>query len=171
MTEGLEGAPLAVVALGGNLGDTEAHFHRALRSLARHGSHLRVAPLYRTPPSSSIPQPDFLNTVAALRSHLDAEDLLALGKRLELEAGRRPGARFGPRPLDVDLLLFGDRSSHAPELEIPHPALRSRRFVLAPLCDLLPGLLLPPDGTPVSELLEGLESSDWIEEVRWRRRP
>lgn len=159
--------PQAVLALGGNVGDTEAQFRRALRALAGHGSDLRVAPLYRTSPISPHPQRDFLNTVAVLHSHLEAEDLLAVSKRLELEAGRRPGVRFGPRPLDIDLLLFGNRRSRAPELEIPHPSLRIRRFVLAPLHDLLPRLPLPPDGARVFEVLEGLQADDRVERVPW----
>lgn len=109
--------------------------------------------------------------MAILDSRLDAEDLLAVGKRLELEAGRRPGARFAPRPLDIDLLLFGNRHSRTPELELPHPALRNRRFVLVPLCDLLPNLQLPPDGSRARALLERLESDEIVERVAWRRRP
>lgn len=90
------------------------------------------------------------------RTALEPADLLAVAKALELAAGRRPGVRFGPRPLDVDLLLYGDRQSSAPELTLPHPRLRERRFVLAPLAEIAPDLRVPPDGATVRELLSRL---------------
>ena len=82
--------------------------------------------------------------------------MLALAKALERAAGRRRGARFGPRPLDVDLLVYGDRLSAAPELTLPHPRLRERRFMLAPLAEIAPDSRLPPDGARVAELLARL---------------
>jgi 7,8-dihydro-6-hydroxymethylpterin-pyrophosphokinase len=97
--------------------------------------------------------------------------VLALGKALELAAGRRPGARFGPRPLDVDLLLYGDLRSDAAEMTLPHPRLRERRFVLAPLAEIAPDLALPPDGARVAELLARLgDDPAGVERCEWGER-
>lgn len=94
--------------------------------------------------------------------------MLALAKALEHAAGRRPGPRFGPRPLDIDLLLHGGRTSVAPELTLPHPRLRERRFVLEPLAEIAPDLPVPPDGVTVLELLARLPPEAGIERVGWR---
>lgn len=113
----------------------------------------RVASLYRSRPISDIPQADFLNTALTGSTDLAAVDLLALANALEALAGRRLGPRNGPRPLDVDILLYGDTVSDDARLTLPHPRLRQRRFVLAPLAELDPGLRVPPDGATVAELL------------------
>jgi len=133
--------------------------------LRRHLDEVRVAPLYRTPAVSPIPQPDYLNTALLARSPLDAESLLALAKALERAAGRRRGERFGPRPLDVDLLWFGDRRSARPELTLPHPRLAERRFVLQPLADLALDLRVPALELRVRDLLAALPPGE-IERIR-----
>jgi 2-amino-4-hydroxy-6-hydroxymethyldihydropteridine diphosphokinase len=156
------------LALGGNLGPVETTLTAALRQLAASLGPLRVASLYRSHPISPIPQPEFLNTAALARTVLAAEEVLALAKALELAAGRRPGARFGPRPLDVDLLLYGNRRVAAPELTLPHPRLRERRFMLAPLAEIAPAWPVPPDGATVAELLERLGSQQEVERMEWR---
>ncbi len=86
-----------------------------------------------------VPQPDFLNTAATGATSLPPERILAAAKDLERAAGRRPGPRYGPRPLDVDLLLYGERTSSFPHLTLPHPGLPGRRFVLVPLAEIAPG--------------------------------
>lgn len=129
---------------------------RALRHLEASLGPLRVASLYRTAPVSPVPQPDFLNTAALAHTALPPEEILALAKALELAAGRRRGVRFGPRPLDIDLLLHGDLQRHAPELTLPHPRLRERRFMLEPLAEIAPDLPVPPDGATVADLLARL---------------
>ncbi|MGB6362841.1 MAG: 2-amino-4-hydroxy-6-hydroxymethyldihydropteridine diphosphokinase, partial [Thermoanaerobaculia bacterium] len=96
---------------------------------------------------------------------------LALTKALEREAGRRRGPRFGPRPLDIDLLIYGEHVLQTPELCIPHPRLRERRFYLAPLADIAPHLRVPPDGVTVGELLDNLEDPHQVERVSWSRPP
>jgi 2-amino-4-hydroxy-6-hydroxymethyldihydropteridine diphosphokinase len=147
---------LVALALGGNLGPVAETLRQALRRLEAALGPLQVAPLYRTAAVSPTPQPDYLNTAALGRTHLSPDAVLALAKALELAAGRRAGPRFGPRPLDVDLLLWGDLVSPHPELTLPHPRLRDRRFVLEPLAALAPDLPVPPDGKTVRELLEGV---------------
>ncbi len=100
------------------------------------------------------PQPDFLNAVATGRTRLAPLDLLRLLKGLEAEAGRLPwGEANGPRPLDLDLLLYGDRPLDLPGLVAPHPRLTERRFVLTPLADLVPDLVVPGTGRTVASLL------------------
>jgi 2-amino-4-hydroxy-6-hydroxymethyldihydropteridine diphosphokinase len=121
---------------------------------------LRVASLYRSLPVSPVPQPDFLNTAALAHTSLGPEEVLALAKALELAAGRRRGLRFGPRPLDIDLLLYGDRQSGDPELTLPHPRLAERRFMLEPLAEIAPDLPVPPDGVTVAELLARVKGRD-----------
>ena len=100
------------------------------------------------------PQPDFLNAVATGRTALSPLRLLGLLQRLEAEAGREGrGETNGPRPLDLDLLLYGDLQIDLPGLVVPHPRLRERRFVLVPLARLRPGLVVPGTGRTVESLL------------------
>lgn len=141
----------------------------ALRRLAVALGPLTVAPLYRSPADSPIAQPDYLNTAAVGSTALPPDAVLALAKRLELAAGRRRGPRGAPRPLDVDLVLYGSRVDAAPELTLPHPRLAGRRFVLAPLADVAPDLPVPPGGTTIAELLAALPAGGggWVERVEW----
>ncbi|HUP42346.1 MAG TPA: 2-amino-4-hydroxy-6-hydroxymethyldihydropteridine diphosphokinase [Thermoanaerobaculia bacterium] len=156
--------------MGANLGDPEAQLRSALRHLAEVLGPLDVASLYRTAPvgpATAPPQPDFLNTAATGATTLTPEQLLALAKSLERDAGRTPGPRFGPRPLDVDLLLYGDAISTAPELTLPHPRLPHRRFVLVPLAEVAPGWPVPPGGKTVAELLAETEDQGRVERLQW----
>lgn len=145
----------------------------ALRQLQAALGPLSVASLYRTRAVSPIPQPEYLNTAALAHTALGPEAILSLAKSLERAAGRRDGPRFGPRPLDIDLLVYGDRISTVPELTIPHPRLRERRFVLQPLADVAPELTVPPDGATVRELLArlGPEPPGEIEPIGWSGGP
>ena len=154
------------LGLGGNLGPVEEIFLRALRQLEGALGPLLVASLYRSRPVSPIPQPDYLNTAVLARTSLPPGELLALAKALERDAGRRDGPRFGPRPLDIDLLLYGDVQLDSPELTLPHPRLRERRFVLEPLAEIAPDWRVPPEGAAVRELLEKLEEQG-VERVGW----
>lgn len=134
---------------------------------------MRIAPLYRGPAVPASSQPAYFNTVAVAATELPPDAVLAVAKRLELAAGRRPGARDAARPLDIDLLVFDDERRTDAELTLPHPRLRTRRFVLEPLAELWPELHLPPDGAAISELLRGLaapplERLPWPEPVRRR---
>jgi 2-amino-4-hydroxy-6-hydroxymethyldihydropteridine diphosphokinase len=165
------------LALGGNLpgpqGEAGGTLAWALRQLAASLGPLRIASLYRSRPVSPVPQPDYLNTAALGSTVLPPDAVLALAKALELAAGRRRGVRFGPRPLDIDLLLYGDRRSDAVELTLPHPRLRERRFVLAPLAEIAPDLRIPPDGATAAELLARLGvagaagAADAVERIDW----
>lgn len=152
------------------MGRVEQTLGQALRQLEASLGPLTIASLYRSAPVSPVDQPDFLNTAALAHTALEPEAVLALAKALERAAGRRRGVRFGPRPLDIDLLLYGDRQSAAPELTLPHPRLRERRFMLEPLAEIAPDWLVPPDGAPVRELLSRLGGSadlERIERIGW----
>jgi 2-amino-4-hydroxy-6-hydroxymethyldihydropteridine diphosphokinase len=157
------------LGLGGNLGPVEQTLRRALRQLEASLGPLVVASLYRSRAVSPVPQPDFLNTAALACTDLPPAAVLALAKALERAAGRRRGVRFGPRPLDVDLLLYGTLCSDDPEMTLPHPRLAERRFVLAPLAEIAPDLPVPPDGTPVRELLARLarHGGGDVERIGW----
>jgi 2-amino-4-hydroxy-6-hydroxymethyldihydropteridine diphosphokinase len=162
------------VALGGNVGDVAATFRRTLALLERILGPLRVASLYRSPPlplpaAIAAPQPldqnDYLNTVAVGSTWLDPEALAAVFKALERRAGRRAAVRFAPRPLDLDLLLYGDRRSERPELRLPHPGLTTRAFVLVPLAELWPDRPIPGHGLTVREALARLGSTESLERL------
>ncbi|MEN3341323.1 MAG: 2-amino-4-hydroxy-6-hydroxymethyldihydropteridine diphosphokinase [Actinomycetota bacterium] len=151
--------PRAYVGLGSNLGDREATLLAALEELDAHPAVevAAVSTLMDTEPVGYLDQPRFLNGVAALETELSPRALLDLLLEVERRLGRRrEGApRQGPRTLDLDLLLYGEREIREPGLRIPHPRLQERLFVLRPLAELAPGLEVPGKGT-VEALLAGL---------------
>ncbi len=142
------------LSFGSNLGNRDALIQTALAALpkATAGRLLAVSRLYETAPWGVTDQPPFLNGVALLDTPLAPPDLLAALKGLEAAAGRQAGPRWGPRPLDLDILLYNDLHLTTPTLTIPHPRLLERRFVLQPLADLW-----PPDrplfGAPLADHL------------------
>lgn len=149
----------AYVGLGANLGDREATLRRALELLdAREGVEVvRVSSFRETEAWGPVAQPDFVNAVAELETTLGARELLDALLAIERGLGRvREGPRFGPRTIDLDLLLHGDGIVVEPGLELPHPRLHERRFVLEPLAELDPGLDVPGRG-PVAALLAALD--------------
>ena len=149
----------AYVGLGANLGDREAALHGALELLrsAQGVDVVGVSALRETDPVGYTDQPSFLNAAAAVDTALSARELLELLLAVERELGRtRMGPRFGPRTIDLDLLLHGDSVIDEPGLTVPHPRLHERRFALEPLADLDPTLTIPGHG-PVSALLDDLD--------------
>ncbi len=138
----------AYVGLGANLGDPRHQLRAALeglQALAAAGT-LRRSRLYRTAPVGPTGQPDYLNAVAALETELEPLPLLRELLELERAAGRERRVRWGPRTLDLDLLLYDDRCIESPELTLPHPRIPERAFVLLPLADLDPTLFIPGRG-------------------------
>ena len=149
----------AYVGLGANLGDREQMLRLALERLAAEPSIELVASstLRETEPEDLLDQPLFLNGAAVVETDLSQRQLLARLQLIECELGRRrAGPRFGPRVIDLDLLLYGSLTVSEPEIEIPHPRLHLRRFALEPLAELDPELEVPGKG-PVSALLAGLD--------------
>jgi 2-amino-4-hydroxy-6-hydroxymethyldihydropteridine diphosphokinase len=148
----------AYVGLGANLGDRESTLRAAVEALgAEDGIELvAVSELRETEPVGVGEQPLYLNGAVALDTTLTARDLLERLLALEQRFGRvRVPGEHGPRTLDLDLLLYGDEETDEPGLTLPHPRLHERRFVLEPLADLDPGLVVPGRG-PVESLLTGL---------------
>jgi 2-amino-4-hydroxy-6-hydroxymethyldihydropteridine diphosphokinase len=151
----------AYVGLGANLGDRGAMLRAALEQLAAEPgiSLLAVSRVRETDPVGLLDQPRFLNQVAELDTELPPRELLDRLLGIERRLGRtREGPRFGPRTIDLDLLLYGDERVDEPGLEVPHPRLHERLFVLEPLADLDATLVVPGKG-PVAEILAGLQSS------------
>ena len=136
----------AFLALGSNLGDRWAHLRAAVDGLP---DVVAVSDVYETDPvGGPAGQPPYLNAVVELDTDLSPRELLEVAGRLEAEAGRVRAVRWGPRTLDVDLLLVGDLVVDEPDLQVPHPRLRERAFVLVPLADLAPDLAGPRPDDP-----------------------
>ena len=144
---------LAYIGLGTNLGEREVNLRRALERLEELGL-VRVSSFRETDPVGVTDQPKFLNAAAELATDLSPRELLERLLEIERELGRdrATARRWGPRVIDLDLLLVGEEAIDEPGLTVPHPRLADRRFVLEPLCELNEDLTLP-DGTRVRELL------------------
>lgn len=154
----------AYVGLGANLDDPLRHLRTALGDLDRppHARLGRVSRVYRSPPLAGGEGPDYLNAVAELETDLAPEALLSWFHAIEYRHGRRRTAtRWAPRPLDLDLLVYGALARAAPPPVLPHPALAARPFVLYPLGEIAPGLEVPGLG-PVGELLRLCPPSDLV---------
>jgi 2-amino-4-hydroxy-6-hydroxymethyldihydropteridine diphosphokinase len=132
----------AYLGLGANIGDRARALQAAVDGLAAADgvTVVAVSPVYESEPVGGPEQPEYLNAVVAVDTNRTPRRLLEIAKRLEDEAGRVPGERWGPRPLDVDVLLVGDDEVDEPDLVIPHPRLYERAFVMVPLADLDPML-------------------------------
>lgn len=158
----------AYIGLGSNLGDRELNLLRAVAELGKL-SHIRVtglSPFYETAPVGATDQPDFFNAVLRLATRLSPRDLLHRLQHIETAIFHRKRTRhWGPRSMDLDLLLHGDSVITSDELTIPHPALAERRFVLQPLCDLTPGLIHPVLGRTVAELLAALPATQRVTRI------
>ena len=152
----------AYVALGSNLDDPRAQVEGALAALADLPDTRLVlcSSLYRTRPFGPVAQPDFVNAVAGVLTQLDPAALLAQLKALEARLGReRPVVRWGPRRIDLDLLVHGAARIAEPEFEVPHPGVAERAFVLVPLAEIAPDLAVPGRGR-VRDLLVRVDSAD-----------
>ena len=155
------------LGLGSNIGDTRGHLAAAIAALPAHGvTVLACSSLYETEPVGLVlDQPDFLNACVAIETALGPEDLLDACKAVEREVGRAAGGpRHGPRVIDVDLLLLGDREYSSRRLTLPHPETGSRRFVLVPLLELDPDLTLP-SGRRLADTLRDLPEGQAVSRV------
>lgn len=155
MAEATSRPPTRVyVGLGSNLADPVNQVERALAALARLPETRceAVSPLYRTPPMGPPGQPDYINAVAALSTTLAPHRLLDELQAIEHAHARRRAERWGPRTLDLDILLIGEKVLHDERLTVPHPGLAERAFVLLPLCDIAPDLEVPGQGRASSLL-------------------
>ncbi|HEY7795994.1 MAG TPA: 2-amino-4-hydroxy-6-hydroxymethyldihydropteridine diphosphokinase [Gaiellaceae bacterium] len=141
----------AYVGLGANLGDREATIRAALEALP---GVVAVSSLRETDPVGVTDQPQYLNGVAALETGLSPRELLDALLAVERELGRERRERWGPRTIDLDLLLYGEETIDEPGLTVPHPRLHERRFALEPLSELAPDALIPGRGRVAAVLAE-----------------
>ncbi|WP_420457357.1 2-amino-4-hydroxy-6-hydroxymethyldihydropteridine diphosphokinase [Rubrivirga sp.] len=167
----------AFVALGANLGDRLAALRGAVAALDALPETAVVASsaVYETAAlvrPGAAPQPDHLNAVVGLQTRLDPPALLRALRAIERAAGREPAAeRWAPRPLDLDLLLWGDDEIAGPDLTVPHPALDARRFVLVPLADVAADRVVPGLGRSVADLLDDCPDTSRVERTSARLWP
>lgn len=148
---------LVHIALGGNLGDRMANLEEAIAALAPDVRMVERSPIYETDPKYVTDQPRFLNMALAAETELAATALLLFLKSLENRLGRRPGERYGPRPIDLDIIFFADEVVNLSDLIIPHPRLAERAFVLRPLADIASTKVHPVTGLSVGEMADALE--------------
>jgi 2-amino-4-hydroxy-6-hydroxymethyldihydropteridine diphosphokinase len=142
----------AAIGLGSNLGDRGAHIAEAVASLAAVGALVRVSSMYATAPVGGPKQGEYLNAVAVVDTELSARELLEQCLEIERSHGRERAERWGPRTLDLDLLLFGDEVIDEDDLRVPHPRMLERRFVLEPLLEAWPDAALPDGSSPADFL-------------------
>lgn len=156
---------VAFIGIGSNMGNPAAACREAMARLAeRPGIRLlRASSLYRTEPVGLKEQAWFVNAVAEIRSDLPPMDLFSVLRQIERQMGRSPGERWGPRVIDLDLLLYGQEVQVEKELVIPHPELHKRRFVLVPLCEVASYAIHPAFGVSMRGLLDRLDDPARVE--------
>ncbi|MEE8599195.1 MAG: 2-amino-4-hydroxy-6-hydroxymethyldihydropteridine diphosphokinase [Dehalococcoidales bacterium] len=144
------------LGLGSNMGDREDNLDRALGFLSPRLRIEKVSSVYDTEPIGNVNQPRFLNLVCQVYTRLAPSELLTLAKGIERKLGRVFGRPNTPRPIDIDILFYGDQVIETPELIIPHPKLTDRAFVLIPLNEIAPDLVHPVNGKTIKQLLKGI---------------
>lgn len=159
-------AVTAYIGLGSNLHKPQQNIREAIQHIAQHEQIQleQQSSLYRTAPMGYTQQDDFINAVIAVSTTLSAEQLLDFLLQLEQQFGRQRPFKDAPRTLDLDLLCYGLSQQHSARLTLPHPRLHSRAFVLVPLCEIAPDLLIPGQG-PVKALLKQLEQDNLAQQL------
>ena len=152
----------AYLGLGSNLGNRQDNLDRALDFLSQRLRVERISSVYNTEPIGNANQPRFLNLVCQIHTSLAPMELLTLAKGIELKLGRALGKSNAPRPIDIDILFYGNQVIETPELVIPHPKLAERAFVLVPLVEIAPELVHPISGKTIKELLQGVRETQGV---------
>jgi 2-amino-4-hydroxy-6-hydroxymethyldihydropteridine diphosphokinase len=150
---------IVYLALGTNLGDRPGNLRAAIAALPPDVTVLANSSVYETPPWGVTDQPAFLNMVIKGETRQGPQRLLKHLKHLEIQLGRLPSIRYGPRKIDIDLLFYDDILLDTPEITLPHPSLHERAFVLVPLADLAPELVHPVLGKTVRQLLAEVDTT------------
>lgn len=165
------GTPAVVyLGLGANLGDRRQNISTAVELLSQWGQVEQLSSVYETDPVGYTDQPRFLNAACRLTTWLSPEELLTAAKDIEVGLGRQPAFPNAPRPIDIDILFYGDWIVNLPHLVIPHPRLDERAFVLVPLAEIAPDLVHPVSRSTVREMADRLGSPEgvtlWNQEAR-----
>ena len=158
---------IAYIGIGSNLDNPLDQCHTAIDILGTVPAIkvLRVSSFYRTEPVGFVDQGEFINAVCEIRTSLLSRQLMIKLKSIEKEMGRREEKRWGPRIIDLDLLLYGQDVINNGDLILPHPECHKRRFVLVPLCDIAPYVIHPAFGISIKGLLDRLEDSSSVEKI------
>ena len=156
------------LSLGSNLGDRQENLDKAIQLLSNRLRMGLVSSTYETEPVGNTEQPRVLNLACQVFTRLAAKDLLTLTKGFELMMGRARNTSNAPRPIDIDILFYGDQVIETEELTIPHPRLTERAFVLVPLAEIAPDLAHPINCKTVQELLNGLASTQGV--AKWGKK-
>ena len=150
------------LGLGSNMGERQENLDKAVDFLSQKLQVAKVSSVYDTAPVGDIEQPRFLNLVCQASTKLAPKELLAVAKGIESKLGRKPGKPDAPRPMDIDILFYGDKVIKTPELIIPHPRLVERAFVLIPLNEIAPDLVHPVSGETIKELLKEISGKQGV---------
>jgi len=155
---------LVFIGVGSNLGDKVGNCRRAIEAIVSDGRNriVQCSPLYQTEPVGKKDQDWFVNGVVAVETSMDPGELLDFLLTTEKRMGRVRGERWGPRVIDLDILLFGQEAINEDGLHVPHPRLHQRRFVLSPLRDIAPGLVHPLLGKTISQILAELPGEEKV---------
>ena len=153
----------AVIALGSNIGDRLQFLKKAVDYIKLLGNISTISPLYDTSPYGFTEQPNFLNAVLLLDTSLSATDLLYHLKKIEKNVGRKNRMRWGPREIDLDIILYDEMEIHTTSLTIPHPDFSQRIFVLRPLVDVAPNLKIPRSQETIQEILNKCQDKTIIQ--------
>ncbi|HEX8763625.1 MAG TPA: 2-amino-4-hydroxy-6-hydroxymethyldihydropteridine diphosphokinase [Candidatus Acidoferrum sp.] len=158
--------PTVFLSLGSNIGDREKNLRTAIMALAKANVRVtRVSSFYETEPVDLREQPWFLNCAAQAETELPPLELLRALREIESRMGSRKLVPKGPRLIDLDILLYGEETIDTPELQVPHPRMLLRKFVLLPLAEIAPNLRHPSWGEIVSQLLDGLGDSSAVRKL------
>ncbi|OGW37499.1 MAG: 2-amino-4-hydroxy-6-hydroxymethyldihydropteridine diphosphokinase [Nitrospirae bacterium GWD2_57_9] len=156
----------AYIGIGSNVGDKKANCLKAVELLKQAGNVLALSALYYTEPVGYHEQEDFINAVAAFETERSPRELLDLCLRIEDMLGRKRTVRWGPRTIDLDILLYGDVVVNLPDLVIPHPLMATRKFVLVPLAEIAPQAAHPLVKKNASKLLSELKDTSTVMKCR-----
>ncbi|MEC5426053.1 2-amino-4-hydroxy-6-hydroxymethyldihydropteridine diphosphokinase [Virgibacillus sp. C22-A2] len=164
---------IAYVALGTNIEPRDQHIANALELVSGH-EHIRISKkssIYQTAPVGYTDQADFLNMVIEIETSLSSLDLLGFCQKIERELGRKREIRFGPRTIDLDILVYNQENSETERLTIPHPRMHERAFVLIPLNELAPNLIISANGNrkSVADYIDRLSEREKKDVVKWIR--
>ncbi|MFH1097205.1 MAG: 2-amino-4-hydroxy-6-hydroxymethyldihydropteridine diphosphokinase [Candidatus Desantisbacteria bacterium] len=160
---------VAYISFGSNIGDRVGYIDIALEIIRANPcvQQMQVSSYYETEPVGNIDQPEFINGVAKIDTTLSCEDLLAFLQRVECEMGRKKTVHWGPRNIDLDILLYDDACISQSNLQVPHPQMQTRAFVLIPLSEIAPEVIHPVSGKTIRELVEAMPETKWG--VKWNK--